>query len=133
MDIRCFFICEEDLLELLKEKILKGIDNELNTYKENKQQQELISDEIKDVENKIKRLERLNRNYPEVVNNKKFNFFERYIFKRKEYKQYIEDEQKRRKEQEEKDKIQVKIENLQKKLQELQEKKQRGNIYLKWI
>ena len=122
MDIRCFFICEEDLLELLKEKILKGIDNELNTYKENKQQQELISEEIKDVENKIKRLERLNRNYPEVVNNKKFNFFERYIFKRKEYKQYIEDEQKRRKEQEEKDKIQVKIENLQKKLQELQEK-----------
>lgn len=133
MDIRCFFICEEDLLELLKEKILKGIDNELNTYKENKQQQELISEEIKDVESKIKRLERLNRNYPEVVNNKKFNFFERYIFKRKEYKQYIEDEQKRRKEQEEKDKIQVKIENLQKKLQELQEKKQRGNIYLKWI
>ena len=122
MDIRCFFICEEDLLELLKEKILKGIDNELNTYKENKQQQELISEEIKDVENKIKRLERLNRNYPEVVNNKKFNFFERYIFKRKEYKQYIEDEQKRRKGQEEKDKIQVKIENLQKKLQELQEK-----------
>ena len=57
MDIRCFFICEEDLLELLKEKILKGIDNELNTYKENKQQQELISEEIKDVENKIKRLE----------------------------------------------------------------------------
>lgn len=107
MDIRCFFICEEDLLELLKEKILKGIDNELNTYKENKQQQELISEEIKDVENKIKRLERLNRNYPEVVNNKKFNFFERYIFKRKEYKQYIEDEQKRRKEQKEKDKIQV--------------------------
>lgn len=133
MDIRCFFICEEDLLELLKEKILKGIDNELNTYKENKQQQELISEEIKDVESKIKRLERLNRNYPEVVNNKKFNFFERYIFKRKEYKQYIEDEQKRRKEQKEKDKIQVEIENLQKKLQELQEKKQRGNIYLKWI
>ena len=122
MDIRCFFICEEDLLELLKEKILKGIDNELNTYKENKQQQELISEEIKDVENKIKRLERLNRNYPEVVNNKKFNFFERHIFKRKEYKQYIEDEQKRRKGQEEKDKIQVEIENLQKKLQELQEK-----------
>lgn len=122
MDIRCFFICEEDLLELLKEKILKGIDNELNTYKENKQQQELISEEIKDVENKIKRLERLNRNYPEVVNNKKFNFFERYIFKRKEYKQYIEDEQKRRKEQKEKDKIQVEIENLRKKLQELQEK-----------
>lgn len=122
MDIRCFFICEEDLLELQKEKILKGIDNELNTYKENKQQQELISEEIKDVENKIKRLERLNRNYSEVVNNKKFNFFERYIFKRKEYKQYIEDEQKRRKEQKEKDKIQVKIENLQKKLQELQEK-----------
>lgn len=122
MDIRCFFICEEDLLELLKEKILKGIDNELNTYKENKQQQELISEEIKDVENKIKRLERLNRNYPEVVNNKKFNFFERHIFKRKEYKQYIEDEQKRRKEQKEKDKIQVEIENLRKKLQELQEK-----------
>lgn len=122
MDIRCFFICEEDLLELLKEKILNGIDNELNTYKENKQQQELISEEIKDVENKIKRLERLNRNYPEVVNNKKFNFFERYIFKRKEYKQYIEDEQKRRKEQKEKDKIQVEIENLRKKLQELQEK-----------
>ena len=85
MDIRCVFICEEDLLELLKRKILKDIDNELNAYKENKQQQEQISEEIKDVENQIKRLERLNRNYPEVINNKKFNFFERYIFKRKEY------------------------------------------------
>lgn len=122
MDIRCVFICEEDLPELLKRKILKDIDNKLNTYEKKKKQQEHISEEIKDVENQIKRLERLNHNYPEVVNNKKFNFFERYIFKRKEYKQYIEDEQKRRKEQEEKDKIQVKIENLKKKLQELQEK-----------
>lgn len=122
MDIRCVFICEEDLPELVKIKILKDIDKELKVYEEKKQQQEHISDEIKDVENQIKRLENLNRNYLEVVNNKKFNFFERYIFKRKEYKQYIEDEQKHQKEQEEKKEIQAEIENLQKKLQELHEK-----------
>ena len=121
MDIKCVFICKEDLPKLVKRKILKGIDKEINVYKENKQRQEHISEEIKDVESQIKRLEGLNHNYLEVFNNKKFNFFERYIFKRKEYRQYIEDEQKHRKEQEEKVKIQVKIENLQKRLQELQE------------
>ena len=124
MEDEYLFVCEEDLLPLVKGNIGAEIKKEIDDYESNKNKEEELGKELDFVKEMLdsnkNRLDSYNHNYMEVASKKKFNFFEKYFLKRKEYKDYLEKEKAHEREEEEKKEIRQEIDRLQGELERLE-------------